>query len=455
MKSIILVLVINLTNLVVFAQGVAINQTGNAPKPNSILDIDSDDKGVFFPRLTTIARTTLGTSLVNTDNGMFVYDKDLLVFFYWDGTQWVQVGAGTGSDDQNLTGATLTGTSLQIDIEDGNSTTVDLSGLQDGVDDADNNPNNELQTISKTGSTVTLSNGGGSFTDDDTQLTETQVDAFTNNNGYLTSFTEVDGSTTNELQDLSLNTTTNILTITNNGSATSIDLTPYIDNTDNQTLSLNSNTLSISNGNSVTLTDNVNDADNDPNNEIELPTGGTNGQVLSTDGSGGYSWVNDASGTDNQNISGSGLSGTVLTIGIENGTNETVDFATITVPPGAVMAFNLATCPTGWVKANGTGGTPDLRGEFIRGLDDGRGIDAGRILNSNQFQETELPYQILGNFDGFPGTPGLNNNAPVSIVMTDDYLNLNNSGHGTSRNVNWTNNETRPRNVALLYCIKQ
>ncbi|WP_457617345.1 C1q-like domain-containing protein, partial [Lutibacter sp.] len=34
-----------------------------------------------------------------------------------------------GTDDQNLTGATLTGTSLQIDIENGNSTTVDLSSL--------------------------------------------------------------------------------------------------------------------------------------------------------------------------------------------------------------------------------------------------------------------------------------------------------------------------------------
>ena len=46
---------------------------------------------------------------------------------------------GTGTDDQNLTGATLTGTSLQIDIENGASTTVDLAGLQDGTgtDDQD------------------------------------------------------------------------------------------------------------------------------------------------------------------------------------------------------------------------------------------------------------------------------------------------------------------------------
>ncbi|MCT4581854.1 MAG: hypothetical protein N4A35_10585 [Flavobacteriales bacterium] len=53
------------------------------------------------------------------------------------------------------------------------------------------------------------------------------------------------------------------------------------------------------------------DADNDPNNEIELPTGGSNGQVLSTDGSGNYTWVSDASGTDNQDLS---LSGDILSL---------------------------------------------------------------------------------------------------------------------------------------------
>ncbi|MDQ1343498.1 MAG: hypothetical protein QG650_217 [Patescibacteria group bacterium] len=37
-------------------------------------------------------------------------------------------------------------------------------------------------------------------------------------------------------------------------------------------------------------------------------------------------------------------------------------------PAGAVMAFNLTTCPTGWAPADGTGSRPDLRGQFIRGM---------------------------------------------------------------------------------------
>jgi len=53
-------------------------------------------------------------------------------------------------------------------------------------------------------------------------------------------------------------------------------------------------------------------------------------------------------------------------------------------PSGAVIAFNLSACPTGWIAANGSNGTPDLRGEFIRGLDSGRGVDGSRTLASAQ-----------------------------------------------------------------------
>jgi hypothetical protein len=68
----------------------------------------------------------------------------------------------------------------------------------------DTSSTNEIQTISKVDRTVTLSNDGGTFRD--SILTEAQVDAYTNNNGYLTS--EVDGSITNEIQVLSISNDT-------------------------------------------------------------------------------------------------------------------------------------------------------------------------------------------------------------------------------------------------------
>ena len=74
---------------------------------------------------------------------------------------------GTGTDDQNLSGANLNGTELQIDIEDGNSATVDLAPLQDGVDDADSDPTNELNSsIGINGTNLEITDNGGTLSVD-------------------------------------------------------------------------------------------------------------------------------------------------------------------------------------------------------------------------------------------------------------------------------------------------
>ncbi|WP_371032095.1 phage tail protein [Klebsiella pneumoniae] len=70
------------------------------------------------------------------------------------------------------------------------------------------------------------------------------------------------------------------------------------------------------------------------------------------------------------------------------------------LPVGVPVPWPLATAPTGWLKCNGAAFTaaqypklalaypslrlPDLRGEFIRGWDDARGVDSGRALMSSQ-----------------------------------------------------------------------
>lgn len=65
----------------------------------------------------------------------------------------ISLPSGTiDTDDQNIS---LSGTTLSID--DGNS--VDLSILQDGVNDADNNPTNEFQNLSISGNTLSIDNG--------------------------------------------------------------------------------------------------------------------------------------------------------------------------------------------------------------------------------------------------------------------------------------------------------
>lgn len=89
------------------------------------------------------------------------------------------------------------------------------------MNEVDGSTTNELQTISRTGLNVTLSNGG---TYQDSVLSEINVDVMVSNNGYLTS--EVDGSTTNELQTISKSGST--VTLSNGGGSFLDSVNVYI-----------------------------------------------------------------------------------------------------------------------------------------------------------------------------------------------------------------------------------
>jgi hypothetical protein len=135
----------------------------------------------------------------------------------------------------------------------------------DNVNDADASPTNELQTISRSGTTVTLSNGGGSVSiaDNDNSSTNELQDlgssasgtnrtiTITGGTSTVISVADNDNSATNEIQTLSL--AANTLSLTGGGS---VNLAGYLDNTDAQTLSINAaGDLSISGGNTVNVFD--------------------------------------------------------------------------------------------------------------------------------------------------------------------------------------------------------
>lgn len=161
------------------------------------------------------------------------------------------------------------------------------------------------------------------------------------------------------------------------------------------------------------------------------------------------------------------------------------------VPAGSVMAFARTTPPTGWLRANGaavsrstyaglytaigtafgagdgstTFNLPDLRGEFIRGLDDGRGVDAGRVLGAAQAA-------LLGSHSHTGTTSatgdhthplgiyvtGSGNNGTTAAYSSGSFTPMT-SGAGGAHSHTFTTDssggaETRPRNQALLFCIK-
>ena len=152
--------------------------------------------------------------------------------------------------------------------------------------------------------------------------------------------------------------------------------------------------------------------------------------------------------------------GEVLTY---NSTNDDIELAN-PIPAGTVIHTVQNTAPSGYLKANGanvsrttyaalfavigttfgsgdgstTFGLPDLRGEFIRSWDDGRGVDSGRSINTAQSDELKSHSHSY--------------TYAVSRTVSDGGVTGAYPGSTSTGATGGT--ETRPRNIALLACIK-
>ncbi|EEC9354429.1 phage tail protein [Escherichia coli] len=169
------------------------------------------------------------------------------------------------------------------------------------------------------------------------------------------------------------------------------------------------------------------------------------------------------------------------------------------LPVGVPVPWPSATPPTGWLKCNGaafsaeeypelakaypTNKLPDLRGEFIRGWDDGRGVDAGRALLSLQddsfeahrhesffyagISRNEIPLKNLPSSDEMLTLSSTTNalspdsiDATNSLIGNDDYNcliegNKNNKRTATGLSTSIVGAaETRPRNISFNYIVR-
>ncbi|EHQ2340434.1 phage tail protein [Escherichia coli] len=150
------------------------------------------------------------------------------------------------------------------------------------------------------------------------------------------------------------------------------------------------------------------------------------------------------------------------------------------LPVGVPVPWPSATPPTGWLKCNGaafsaeeypelakaypTNKLPDLRGEFIRGWDDGRGIDAGRVLLSIQTGMLEKHRHIVVANDGYD----TKDEWELATIFKKTYtqgrgLDAANTGgslipsptlHSRGSIGNTGGSETRPRNIAFNYIVR-
>ncbi|WP_052596212.1 tail fiber domain-containing protein [Aureispira sp. CCB-QB1] len=148
------------------AQNVGIGT--NTPHTSAKLHITDANRGVLIPQI-SIGNINSPAPVTTPATGLLVWNTNATTiggggegFYYWAGTQWTRLSTSAGTDNQNLTSATLTGTNLTINIEDGASTSVDLSAL---VNDADFVIGNEYNTgASLSGTNLNITDGGGTRT---------------------------------------------------------------------------------------------------------------------------------------------------------------------------------------------------------------------------------------------------------------------------------------------------
>ena len=162
---------------------------------------------------------------------------------------------------------------------------------------------------------------------------------------------------------------------------------------------------------------------------------------------------------------------------------------TAVVPVGTVIMYYGPTAPTGYLECDGqsTSGyneleeligatTPDLRGEFVRGWSNGRNVDSGRTLGSTQASTAtrQVMDDAFGNdslvttptfyigqqyasadtagIANFSGDRRQANNVVANPLTVSDNVSMGAQDNDADNVDNWIT--YRPRNVALMYCIK-
>ncbi len=410
------------------------------PNSQSVLEIKSEDKGILVSRLTTIARTTLGTALTLAEDGMLVYDKDLTVFYYWDGpnSQWVIVGTGAIVE---LDGDPTNEIELPTGGANGQVLTTDGAGNYSWITDSDHDwykvgGTNAPDDINN--SIFTQGNVGIGTTTPSEKLEIANNPSSTGHNLALSTLGESDyWSIMKRPQGYANPDNFHVAYYDGAIWNTHLDILP--------------------NGN-VGVNIPVPAAKLDINGDLRIrtiPNGASTEQTLVVDGA-----------------------GFVKKIASPSPAGEVITFAGNTAPAGFLMcdgsavdrttyANLFAVIGTTYGAGNGTStfNLPDLRGEFIRGFDAGRGIDTGRALgtwqkgslsssgNFNSIIRYQSFYQNVLNpnlenfgFDSFDSndyTSVLRNDGPVGNVNLS-ASSLEAAGVGVAR----------PRNISMNYCIR-
>jgi|GEM_PF-1414700 len=464
MNKMYLIIVVILTGLALRAAaqndgGVSIGKGNSDADPSAILELVSSDKGLLIPRLTESEREGISSPA----SGLLVYDTDKSSFYYWSGKKWEAVGGtavvsgttypetsregdlfyNTGdkflyiyvSGEWEQAGAAYQNLSLdgtRIKISNGNS--VDLSSLI-----------KEDQQITLSGSVLSLTNGGTvdlssllklyqvskaseisissvsglTATNVQDAISELKTDSGdmlksvydTDKNGVVDNAAKVNGHTVQtdvptgatftDSQSLSISGTTIYLT----GSSTSVTLPSAVTGGDmtKSVYDTNSNSVvdlaeSVSD-NAITSAKIANQTIQDT--DLSGITGsGTSGQILSSNGSGGFTWSSASSGSSGTVSLSGDITGTSSAAAISSGVIVSTDLNASNTPvSGQVPSYNSSTGGFTWVSAGTSGGsTGDMLKSTYDTNTDGI-VDIAATVSNNAITSAKIADQTIKDTD--------------------------------------------------------
>lgn len=100
-KAFLLFIIVLLSSNIQIRAQVGINNDSSNPDASAMLDVKSTDKGMLIPRMTAVQRTLISSPAT----GLLVYTTDDNSFYYYDGTNWIQLIAdnlGNHIANQNI-----------------------------------------------------------------------------------------------------------------------------------------------------------------------------------------------------------------------------------------------------------------------------------------------------------------------------------------------------------------
>ena len=341
----------------------------------------------------TPAGADLGDIYVNTDTG---------TIYFWDGDSWEL----TSTDDQQLTAFTFNDATntLSLTLENGGSVNVDLSSLSDvftdtnttitsfGIDGANTNlviTDSEANTYAVALADLAVLIDTNT---DDQALSLASGNILTLEDGGTVDLTPfLDNTDDQAITAFSLDNTSNELTLTlEDGGTQTVDFSTVLAaaGTDDQNLTLTGDNLSIEDGNSVDLSGYM---DNTDDQALSLATG----NILTLEDGGTVDLTPFLDNTDNQDASEVDL-GTSVDVNGDGTSESTVEDAIQAMSPIVSKAARIFYPPSIAIDAstNGTGRTINLYSQYLAQYGSPSVRSAGAPAAIPTYSATELYYYV-------------------------------------------------------------